>query len=105
MDFTGVEQQLIFFNETETSFDIEVIIINDGIVELNEYFVAVLTLLDPLLPPSKIMINPALANVTIVDGKNKDEVIAVLKSCSGTAPLGHLFIQDTAPFLCTKLCL
>ena len=70
MDFTGVEQQLLFFNETVMSHDIEVLIINDGIAELNEHFLAVLSLLDPQLPPSKILINPAVANVTIVDGES-----------------------------------
>lgn len=69
MDFTGIEQ-LLFFNETMTSHDIEVLIINDGIPERNEHFLTILTLVDPLLPPSKILISPAVANVTIVDGKN-----------------------------------
>ena len=54
------------------SHDIEVLIINDGIPELNEHFLAILTLLDPLLPPSKILINPAVANITVVDGKNTE---------------------------------
>lgn len=67
LDFTSTEQ-LLFFNETVVSHDIEVLIINDGIPELSEYFLAVLSLLDPLLPPSKILISPAVANITIVDG-------------------------------------
>ena len=70
MDFTGVEQQLLFFNETVMSHDIEVLINNDGIAELNEHFLAVSSLLDPQLPPSKILISPAVANVTIVDGES-----------------------------------
>lgn len=69
LDFTGIEQ-LLFFNETVMSHDIDVLIVNDGIPELSEYFLTVLSLLDPLLPPSKIMVRPAVANITIVDGMN-----------------------------------
>ena len=71
LDFTSIEQ-LLFFNDTVMSHDIEVLVINDGIVELNEHFLAVLSLLDPLLSPSKILISPAVANITIVDGKNTE---------------------------------
>lgn len=59
----------LYFNETVTSHEINVVIINDGVRELREHFLAVLTLVDPLLP-DKITIRPAVANVTIVDGKH-----------------------------------
>ena len=62
-------KQLLLFNATVMSHEIEVVIINDGMAEPTEYFLTVLTLIDPLLP-NKVTIRPAIANVTIVDGKH-----------------------------------
>ena len=67
LDFTSVEQ-LLLFNETVMSYEIDVVIADDGLAELNEYFLALLTLVDPLLP-GKVTIRPDLATVTIIDGK------------------------------------
>ena len=75
-----MERQLVF-NETVMSHEIEVPVINDGIAERREYFLAILTLLDPLLP-SKVTIAPDLANVTIVDGT----YVCVLHSMSDEVP-------------------
>ena len=63
-------EQLLLFNETVMSYEIEVVIIDDGIAEPNEYFLALLTLVDPQLP-DKVTISPDLATVTIVDGKSQ----------------------------------
>lgn len=50
------------------SYEINVVIINNSTAEPTEYFLAELALVEPQLP-ERILIQPAVANVTIVEGK------------------------------------
>ena len=49
------------------SYEVDVVIVNNSKAEPTEYFLAVLTPVEPL--PENVVIRPAVANVTIVDGK------------------------------------
>lgn len=66
LDFIETKQ-LLLFNKTVMSYEIDVVIINNSRAEPTEYFLAVLTPVEPL--PENVFIRPAVANVTIVDGR------------------------------------
>ena len=56
------------------SHKINVTIINNNMAEPIEYFLAVLTLVEPQRP-EKVFITPDVANVTIVDGRKFEHFV------------------------------
>ena len=84
------------------SYEIEVVIIDDGIAEPNEYFLALLTLIDPQLP-GKVTISPDLATVTIVDGKSQIPIHQCCRSQCSYSSMGILAMAYR--LLCLSTCI